>query len=116
MTQIRHMLDDWTSHVPQSFSPNALSHACSPGMLRYFGILYGTRLSCLSLVSLAHSWDSRWMEKLQDYGCRAATGNAAMPVPLVAPLPEGWETLVNESWEFMKLSISMEVKDAAFVW
>jgi Fungal specific transcription factor domain len=116
MTQIRHMLDDWTSHVPQSFSPSALSQVCSPGMLRYFGILYGTRLSCLSLVSMAHSWDARWMEKLQDYGCRVATGNAAMPVPLVAPLPEGWETLVKQSREFMNLSMSMEGKDAAFVW
>jgi len=116
MTQIRHMLDDWKFHVPQSFSPNALSQACSASMLRYFGILYGTRLSCMSLVSLAHSWDAGWMEKLQDYGYRAATGNAAMPVPLVAPLPEGWETLVNESREFMILTMSIEGKDAAFVW
>ena len=116
MTQIRDMLDEWTSHVPQSFSPNALSQAYSPGMLRYFGILYGTRLSCRSVVSQAHSWDARWMEKLEDYGYRAATGNAAMPVPLVAPLPEGWETLVNEAREFMKLSMIIEEKDAAFVW
>lgn len=116
MRRIRRMLDDWTYHVPQSFSPSALSQSCPPSMLRYFGVLYGTRLACLSLVSLAHSWDARWMEKLQDYGCRATTGDAAMPVPLPAPLPEGWETLVKESREFMKLSMSIEEKDASFVW
>ncbi|KAH8657206.1 fungal-specific transcription factor domain-containing protein [Tricladium varicosporioides] len=116
MTRIRHMLDDWSSHMPQSFSPGDLSRDCPPEMLRYFGILYGTRLSCLSLVSLAHSWDARWMEKLQEYGCRAALGDAEMPVPLPAPLPEGWETLVKESREFIKLFMSIEEKDGAFVW
>jgi len=116
MTRIRHMLDEWTSHVPQAFTIDALSQACSPDMLRYFGILYATRLSCLSLVSLAHSWDARWMEKLQDYGSRATNGNAAMPVPLVAPLPEGWETLVNESREFLRFSMAIEGRDAAFIW
>jgi hypothetical protein len=116
MAQIRRMLEDWTSSVPQAFSPDALSKACSPGMSRYFGIMYATRLSCLSMVSLAHSWDARWMEKLQDYGSRAAMGNAAMPVPLVAPLPEGWDPLVNESRDFMKLTMNIEGKDAAFVW
>lgn len=116
MARVRHMLDDWTSHIPQSFGPSALSQACPPGMLRYFGILYGTRLSCLSLVSLAHSWDTRWMEKLQDYGYRATTGDAAVPAPLPGPLPEGWESLVNESREFLKLFMSIKEKDAAFVW
>lgn len=116
MTRIRHMLEAWTSRVSPSSSLSALSQAYPTAMLRYLGLLYGTRLACLSLVSLAHSWDTRWMEKLQNYGRRAATGDAAMPLPLPAPLPEGWETLVNESREFVSFFINIGVKDASLVW
>ena len=116
MARIRRMLEDWAFRVPQCFSIRSLLKLCPSGMLRYFAILYGTRLSCLSLVSLAHSWDARWMEKLRDYGAKAGTGDAAMPVPLPAPLPEGWDVLVKESRDFLEFFMSIQEKDASLIW
>lgn len=116
MARVRHMLEDWASHVPQSFSIRVVLKLCPPEMSRYFAILYGTRLSCLSLVSLAHSWDARWMEKLRDYGSRARTGDTAMPLPLLAPLPEGWDVLVKESRDFLGFFMSIQEKDPSLIW
>jgi len=111
LTHVSHMLDNWNSHVPREFSPSLLSQAIRSELSRNFAILYATHLSCRSLVRQAHSWDSQWVRSLQEYGKMAAEGLATSPVSL----PEGWETLVNESREFMGLFTNVERKDTAFV-
>ncbi|KAF4625928.1 hypothetical protein G7Y89_g12235 [Cudoniella acicularis] len=112
ITHIHQMLDKWISQVPPDFSPRLLSQAGSPGLVRYFCVLYATHLLCRGLVAQAHAWNSQWMGSLQDYGKRAAAGEATAP----NPLPQCWQTLVNESREFMVLFMSVERKDTAFIW
>ncbi len=111
--RVHQSLVDWGSRIPIGFSAGALAQAdSSPRLLRFFGILYATRLSCLSLVSRAHSWDPEWVNSLQEFGEKAAVKNVASPLVL----PHGWPTIVDESRNFMLLFMKVPQKDAAFVW
>lgn len=110
--RIRGMLDDWASHVPNEFSPGTISQAGQSELSRFFCVLYAARLSCLAIISKVHSWDPQWVQDLQDYGRRAASGEEAFPVSLL----RDWQALVDESRDFMKLFMSVLRKDSAFVW
>ncbi|CAM1505976.1 Fc.00g116130.m01.CDS01 [Cosmosporella sp. VM-42] len=110
-SQIRDMLHHWDSQIPDEFSATAVS-AGLPGLMRFFCILYSARLSCLALISKADSWNSQWVQGLQDYGRKAAAGEIAPPVSL----PQDWQILVDGSRDLMRLFMNVPRKDAAFVW
>ncbi|KAL1859161.1 hypothetical protein Plec18167_007458 [Paecilomyces lecythidis] len=100
---ISDMLDDWTSRINPSFLTTTLLRADISGLSRNLCILYSTRLSCRALISFASAWDSyhysTWMGSLQDYGGKMVAGQ---PVSR-APVPQGWQTLVKECREYLRL-------------
>ncbi len=112
MESIRAMLEVWSAQVPSDFSPSVLLDESALRLSRFFCVLYSTRLICLFLISHTHSWNSKWVNRLQDYGRKAAAGET-IPTTL---LPPGWQTLVDESRSFMSLFMSIPQKDSAVIW
>lgn len=113
MARLRLMLDDWLSWVPPQFRPNAILQSSDSSLCRAFGILYSSHLACRTLVCQAHIMESAWLQRLQDFGRESAQGGVVVPIPL---LPQGWKELVCESREYMRLFMSIEWKDPAFIW
>ncbi|KAL2831003.1 fungal-specific transcription factor domain-containing protein [Aspergillus pseudoustus] len=107
------MLDDWASQIPSHFRPNAVLQSCDPDLFRTFGILYSTHLSCRALICRAHAMETRWLQSLQDFGAKALQRRMIEPVLL---LPQGWQVLVNECREYMRLFTGIERKDPALIW
>ncbi|KAL4739530.1 fungal-specific transcription factor domain-containing protein [Aspergillus similis] len=112
LAELRHMLDDWASQVPSLFRPNAVLRACGPDALRSFGILYSTHLSCRALICRAHAMETPWLQSLQEFGGKSLQRRITEPVVL----PQGWQVLVKESREYMRLFMGVERKDPAFIW
>ncbi|KAI1456964.1 fungal-specific transcription factor domain-containing protein [Annulohypoxylon moriforme] len=116
ITRVFAMLNHWSSQIPSEFSASNLSQANMPVLSRYFCILYSARLSCRALVSFASNFDSfhysRWIGHLQDYGGKVATGQMTSSH---APVPQGWQILVEECREYMKLSATVIPRDNFFV-
>ncbi|KAH8688520.1 fungal-specific transcription factor domain-containing protein [Ilyonectria robusta] len=109
---VRHLLNDWTSHLPSQVKMSALSQGGTPTLSRYFGVLYATRQACLSLASQAHPWDRRWLENLQAYSGGSVAEETDTPVSLT----HNWQGLVHECREFMAFFVSIHRKDASFIW
>ncbi|RSM17119.1 hypothetical protein CDV31_004012 [Fusarium ambrosium] len=105
-------LDDWLSHVPQQFRPEAILSAGEVNSCRCFGVLFATHLFCRISICQVHIMETRWLQTLQDFGKEAMQGEVASP----APSPLGWYELVNECREYMKLFAGIEQKDPAFIW
>jgi hypothetical protein len=105
-------LDDWYARVPLPFRPNAIMQAGELNLSRAFGVLYSSHLACRSSVCQAHVMDSRWLQSVHDFGRLSAQGG------LVAPqqTQTGWQELIQESRMYMKLFMSIEQKDPAFIW
>lgn len=112
MARLCRMLDDWSSYVPSQFRPDAILQAGGPNLCRSFGVLYATHLSCRTMICQAHVMETRWLQNVLDFGRKTARDGITAP----APLPRGWQALVNESREYMKLFMGIERKDAAFIW
>ncbi|KAI1099510.1 fungal-specific transcription factor domain-containing protein [Jackrogersella minutella] len=114
-TRIFRMLDDWSAQIPHEFHPTILTQANVSGLSRYFCILYSTRLSCRAFLSFASAWDSfhysRWMGRLQDYGGRVATGQMVSH----EPMPQGWQTHVDECRDYMRLFATVTPRDTFFI-
>ncbi|KAI0887886.1 fungal-specific transcription factor domain-containing protein [Annulohypoxylon maeteangense] len=115
IAQVFAILNTWSSQIPQEFSASILSQANMPVLSRYLCILYSTRLSCRALVSFASTCDSfhysRWMGHLRDYGGKVAAGQEASH----APMPQGWQILVEECREYMTLSTTVVPRDNFFI-
>lgn len=105
------MLDDWIACVPSQFRPSTVLRVAHPSLCRAFGIIYSSHLACRLLVSQVHIMDSHWLQSLQDLNMKTAQENA-----LLSSLPQGWQDLVHESREYMRLFMGIEEKDPAFIW
>lgn len=112
LARIRQLLISWSSRVPPQLTLSALSQGGTPTVSRYFGVLYATRLTCLSLASQANPMDKRWLESLQAYG-RSRVANA---LDMSVSLPLGWQELVHECREFMAFYMAIQRKDPSFIW
>ncbi|KAL2867226.1 transcription factor domain-containing protein [Aspergillus lucknowensis] len=112
LAELRHMLDDWASQIPPQFRPNAVLRTYGPDSLRSFGILYSSHLSCRALICRAHAMETPWLQSLQEFGRKSLQRRITEPVVL----PQGWQVLVNESREYMRLFMGVERKDPAFIW
>ncbi|KAF7560177.1 hypothetical protein G7046_g3965 [Stylonectria norvegica] len=112
VARIHQMLDQWKSHIPDEFNALIIAESSPTRLSSFFCILYSTRLSCLTLINQAHSWDKSWMRGLQDYGRKTANGELTAPIPL----PLEWQTLVTEARGLMRLFMSVTKKDASFIW
>ncbi|OTA70004.1 hypothetical protein K449DRAFT_404413 [Hypoxylon sp. EC38] len=115
VTDILHMLDDWRSKIPLEFHTSRLSQTNVSRLSRRFCILYSTYLSSRALISFGSAWDSfhysRWLRRLQDYGDRVATGQVVSS----APVPQGWQVLVKECREYMRLYATVAPRDPFFI-
>ncbi|KAL5337699.1 hypothetical protein BJX70DRAFT_409030 [Aspergillus crustosus] len=109
---IRHRLDDWASRIPSHFRPSAVLRNCNPDLLRSFGILYSSHLACRALICRAHAMETPWLQSLQDFGGKSLQRRMVDPILL----PQGWQVLVHESREYMRLFMGVEPKDPAFIW
>ncbi|KAK9419939.1 putative Zn(2)-C6 fungal-type domain-containing protein [Seiridium unicorne] len=110
---LRHRLNEWMSRVPRQFQPDTILRADEPLSCRSFGVLFASHLACRIAVCQTHIMETRWLQTLQNFGREAVRGEvlaAAVPSPL------GWQELVSESREYMRLFASIEQKDSAFVW
>jgi hypothetical protein len=114
LATLRNMLDDWVSQIPPQFRPNAILQTCDPDLLRSFGILYSTHLSCRALVCRAHAMETPWLQSLQDFGGQSLQQRRVIEPVLL--LPQGWSALVTESREYMRLFMGIGRKDPAFIW
>ncbi|KAL3428731.1 hypothetical protein BDV09DRAFT_190710 [Aspergillus tetrazonus] len=97
---------------PSQFQLNTVLRTCGPDSLRSFGILYSTHLSCRALICRAHAMETHWLQSLQEFGEKSLQQHTTEPVVL----PQGWQVLVNESREYMRLFLGVERKDPAFIW
>ncbi|OTA82492.1 hypothetical protein M434DRAFT_378957 [Hypoxylon sp. CO27-5] len=115
VTYILRMLDDWRSQIPLEFHTSRLSQTNVSRLSRRFCILYSTYLSSRALISFGSAWDSfhysRWLRRLQDYGDRVATGQVVSS----APVPQGWQVLVKECREYMRLYATVTPRDPFFI-
>ncbi|KAL4876131.1 fungal-specific transcription factor domain-containing protein [Aspergillus karnatakaensis] len=110
--ELRRMLDDWVSQIPWQFRPNAVPRTCGSETLRSFGVLYSTHLACRALICRAHAMDPPWLQSLQEFGGKTLQRRITEPVAL----PQGWQKLVTESRDYMRLFMGVERKDPAFIW
>ncbi|KAK2781193.1 hypothetical protein FQN53_000737 [Emmonsiellopsis sp. PD_33] len=114
VAHISSMLDCWTSQIPSEFHTATLLQTDAYGLSRHMCILYSTRLSCRALISFASTWDSfhysKWIGRWQDYGGKVVAGQAVSH----APVPQGWQTLVDECREYMRLHATVSLKDTFF--
>ncbi|GAD92382.1 hypothetical protein NECHADRAFT_77135 [Paecilomyces variotii No. 5] len=112
---ISDMLDDWTSRILPDFRITTLLRSGVSGLSRNLCILHSTRLSCRALITFASAWDSyhysTWMGRLQDYGDKMIAGQSVSR----APVPQGWQTLVNECREYIKLYATVTPRDIFFI-
>ncbi|KAI0176331.1 fungal-specific transcription factor domain-containing protein [Hypoxylon sp. FL1284] len=104
-------LNDWGSRIPPGFHAVTLTQSCYPDLSRYFCILYSARLSCLALLSFGSPSDSfhysEWMQRLQEYGGKVATGQ----VIARAPVPHGWPAFLAAAREYILLYETVTPKD-----
>jgi hypothetical protein len=114
LAALRNMLDDWVSQIPAQCRPNAVLQTCNPDLVRSFANLYSTHLSCRALVCRAHAMETPWLQSLQDFGGKSLQQRANIEPVLL--LPQGWQVLVTESREYMRLFTGIERKDPAFIW
>ncbi|KAJ0413986.1 fungal-specific transcription factor domain-containing protein [Aspergillus carlsbadensis] len=114
LAALRNMLDDWVLQIPVQFRPDAVLRTCDPDLLRSFGILYSTHLSCRALVCRAHAMETPWLQSLQDFGGKSLQQRRVIEPALL--LPQGWHALVDESREYMSLFMGIQRKDPAFIW
>ncbi|KAH7126133.1 fungal-specific transcription factor domain-containing protein [Dactylonectria macrodidyma] len=112
LARIRQLLNSWSSRVPPQFTLSALSQSGMPTVSRYFGVLYATRITCLSLASQANPMENRWLESLQAYG-RSRVANM---LDISVSLPLDWQGLVHECREFMAFYMTVQRKDPSFIW
>ncbi|KAF4968358.1 hypothetical protein FSARC_4304 [Fusarium sarcochroum] len=112
VARVHRMLDDWFARIPLQFRPNAIVQAGEMDLYRPFGVLYSTHLKCRSLICEVHVMESRWLQTLQGFSRKAAQEGVVTP----PNLPAGWQELVYESREYMRLFMHIEQKDPAFVW
>lgn len=113
MSRLRYMLDDWLSEIPPQFLPNAIMPVGEPNIRRAFAVLYSSHLACRTWVCKTHIMESAWLQHLQEFGRGSTQSRAMVPKP---PLPQGWEGLITETRDFMRLFMSIEWKDPAFIW
>ncbi|EPE08097.1 short chain dehydrogenase reductase family [Ophiostoma piceae UAMH 11346] len=117
VVDVGNMLDAWMASIPHDFHPGSLSAGSQLGFSRPLCVLYSARLTCLCLVNRAHPWNPVWVQGLQNYGRSAVAGkNPSSPEPSsVLLLPLAWQTLVDESRDYMRLFVSVPRKDASFI-
>ena len=113
MARLRYTLDNWMSGMPPQFLPNAILQIAEPHVCRAFAVLYASHLACRTWVCKAHIMESAWLQHLQVFGRVSTQSGTVVPVP---PLPQGWDVLVSEAREYMRLFMSIEWKDPAFIW
>ena len=107
-----HLLDGWTSQIPVDFQAATLVQTDPLSLSRHFCVLYSSSHLSRFIISKSSSWDPSWVGRLQDYGSKIITGKSDQ----VAPVPQGWLTLLDESRKFMALFMNVNPKDTSFVW
>lgn len=126
IASILHMLNAWSSQIPMDFQSATLSSLSAdhigpvdPGLYRHFCMLYAVRLSCRALVGYASAWDSfhfsGWMDQMQDYGQMVVTGKRVSSQGTSMAVPQGWEVLVEEARDFMRLFDAVTPKDSFYM-
>lgn len=107
------LIRNWKSRIPTIFSAEALLHDRSTTYPRFFCILYGRIIVCVGQLSRLSSMYFGWLESLLSHQRLAgySLANSVSPAP-----PQGWDLLVTECRSFMSLFMSIQRKDAAFVW
>ncbi|KAH7324255.1 fungal-specific transcription factor domain-containing protein [Stachybotrys elegans] len=114
MAAMRQQLDEWDSQVPHAFSPRALCEDEDDvsGLTRSFTMLFATRLTCMCVASQASTMNLMWIESLRNFGRTAIAGLG----PSLTPLPTNWQTLVEDSRDFLKLFMGFKKRDSTFIW
>lgn len=115
VSDILRALEIWHGQITADFRPAALLKVAPSKASRYMCMLFATSLQCraqLSHGSIADTYHySAWMASVREYS------NALMAGRTLAPLlaSTDWQALVREARDYMRLFVSVMLKDNLFL-